>query len=87
MERLLSCAPPEDSARSSPTRRCRRDKTKESMVELDKELRGILGNQPVTEEELSTAQKNQTLQLPGRWETDDGGCQFHRRNRDLRVAG
>ena len=38
---------------------------------LDKELRGILDNQPVTEKELSTAQKNQTLQLPGRWETDD----------------
>jgi len=47
------------------------DKTKESMMELDKELRGILDNQPVTEGELSTAQKNQTLQLPGRWETDD----------------
>lgn len=47
------------------------DKTKESMMELDKELRGILDNQPVTERELSTAQKNLTLQLPGRWETDD----------------
>jgi len=47
------------------------DKTKESMMALDKELRGILDNQPVTEKELSTAQKNQTLQLPGRWETDD----------------
>jgi len=45
------------------------DKTKESMVEMDKELRGILGPRPITETELTTAQKNQTLSLPGRWET------------------
>ena len=42
------------------------DKTKESMVELDKELRGILGPQPITEEELTKAQKNQTLSCPAR---------------------
>jgi zinc protease len=47
------------------------DKTKESMIELDKELRGILEQQPVTAEELTTAQKNLTLRLPGRWETDN----------------
>ncbi|HZQ47041.1 MAG TPA: pitrilysin family protein, partial [Verrucomicrobiae bacterium] len=46
------------------------DKTKESMVELDKELRGILGKRPITEEELSMAQQNETLKLPGSWETD-----------------
>jgi zinc protease len=45
------------------------DKTKESMVEVDKELRGILGQRPITQEELTTAQKDQTLSLPGRWET------------------
>jgi zinc protease len=45
------------------------DKTKESMIEIDKELRGILGPRPTTGEELVTAQKNQTLSLPGRWET------------------
>ncbi|HXP62420.1 MAG TPA: insulinase family protein, partial [Dongiaceae bacterium] len=45
------------------------DKTKESMVEVDKELRGILGQRPITAEELTTAQKDQTLSLPGRWET------------------
>ncbi|MFO1512369.1 MAG: pitrilysin family protein [Verrucomicrobiota bacterium] len=45
------------------------DKTKESMIEMDKELRGILGPRPITAEELSTAQKNQTLSLPGQWET------------------
>jgi len=46
------------------------DKTKESLVELNKELRNILASQPITEKELSNAQKNQTLQLPGSWETD-----------------
>ncbi len=46
------------------------DKTKESMVEMDKELRGILGKRPITEEELMLAQKNETLKLPGSWETD-----------------
>jgi zinc protease len=45
------------------------DKTKESMVELDKELRGILGGNPPAPEELDKAQKNLTLQLPGRFET------------------
>jgi zinc protease len=47
------------------------DKTKESLIELEKELRNILGKQPITEKELNTAQKNQTLQLPGMWETDN----------------
>jgi zinc protease len=47
------------------------DKTKDSMIEMDKELRGILGPRPLTEEELVTAQKNQTLTLPGSWETLD----------------
>ncbi|MDB6017918.1 MAG: peptidase domain protein [Pedosphaera sp.] len=47
------------------------DKTKESMVELDKELHGILGSRPITEDELGTAQKNKTLKLPGTWETND----------------
>jgi zinc protease len=45
------------------------DKTKESLVELDKEMRGILGPKPITPEELAIAQKNQTLSLPGQWET------------------
>ncbi len=46
------------------------DKTKQSMVEMSKELRAILDARPITAEELVTAQKDQTLQLPGRWETD-----------------
>jgi len=45
------------------------DKTKESMIEVDRELRGILGPRPVTADELSKAQANLTLTLPGNWET------------------
>jgi zinc protease len=45
------------------------DKTKESVAELDKEFRGILGNRPVTAEELANAQANATLRLPGSRET------------------
>ncbi|HTI03808.1 MAG TPA: pitrilysin family protein [Gemmatimonadales bacterium] len=47
------------------------DKTKESMIEVDKELRGILGPRPITADELSKAQANLTLSLPGTWETMD----------------
>lgn len=47
------------------------DKTKESLVEMNKELHGILGQRPITEDELITAQKNETLALPGSWETID----------------
>ena len=45
------------------------DKTKESLAELDKELRGILKDQPITPAELSRAQASLTLTLPGSWET------------------
>jgi zinc protease len=45
------------------------DKTKESMVEMDKELKAILGKIPITQDELTKSQQNQTLQLPGAWET------------------
>ena len=47
------------------------DKTKESMIEVDRELRGILGTRPVTADELAKAQANLTLTLPGNWETMD----------------
>jgi zinc protease len=47
------------------------DKTKESMIELNKELHGILGDRPITAEELTKAQKSETLALPGSWETID----------------
>ncbi len=45
------------------------DKTKESIAEIDKELKGVVGKQPVTAEELVKAQKDQTLKLTAAWET------------------
>jgi len=45
------------------------DKTKESLVEVNKELRGILADRPVTGEELAQIQANETLALPGSRET------------------
>ncbi|MGH7544245.1 MAG: M16 family metallopeptidase [Gemmatimonadota bacterium] len=45
------------------------DRTSESMLEIAKELRGIRGEIPITEDELSKAQARQTLMLPGQWET------------------
>jgi zinc protease len=45
------------------------DKTKESVRELLKEMRGIQGEHPVTADELKSAQDSITLSLPGRWET------------------
>ena len=47
------------------------DKTRESLMEIDKELRGILGQHPISADELTKAQKDETLALPGRWETID----------------
>jgi zinc protease len=45
------------------------DKTKESMVEINKELRGIVGDHLVSEDELAKIQANETLSLPGSRET------------------
>ena len=45
------------------------DKTKESMVELMKEYKGVAGAKPITEEELKDEQSNTTLGLPGTFET------------------
>jgi zinc protease len=47
------------------------DKTKESLVEMNKEFRGILGDHPVTQDELARIQANETLSLPGSRETTD----------------
>ena len=41
------------------------DKTRESMVEIDRELRSILKDRPVTPREFSFAQESMTLSLPG----------------------
>ena len=46
------------------------DKTMESMQEISMELNGILTDKPATPEEVDRAQKNQTLTLAGRWETN-----------------
>jgi zinc protease len=45
------------------------DKTKESMVELVKEYKGIVDSRPITAEELKDEQGNSTLGLPGSFET------------------
>jgi zinc protease len=45
------------------------DKTKESLAELNKELRGILGDHPLTQAELAAIQDSETLSLPGSRET------------------
>ncbi|HTW57680.1 MAG TPA: pitrilysin family protein [Terriglobales bacterium] len=45
------------------------DKTKESMIELVKEYRGIVGDKPITAEELKDEQDDATLALPGMFET------------------
>ena len=45
------------------------DKTKDALVELDKELRGIVKDRPIQPDELSRSQASLTLTLPGSWET------------------
>jgi zinc protease len=47
------------------------DKTKESLAEMNKEFRAILSDRPVTADELSRIQANETLSLPGSRETLD----------------
>ncbi len=45
------------------------DKTMESMAEIKRELTEYLGDNPATEEEINKVKNNNTLSLPGRWET------------------
>ena len=47
------------------------DKTKESLVEINKELLGILTDKPVAAAELAKTQDQETLELPGSRETLD----------------
>ena len=47
------------------------DKTKESLVELNKELRGVVGDHPLSEAELKAIQDSETLSLPGSRETQE----------------
>jgi len=46
------------------------DKTKETILEIQKELASIISDKPVTADEFSRVQKNMLLQLPGMWETN-----------------
>lgn len=46
------------------------DKTKESIIEMQKELTQYVGDKPATEQEFNKAQKNAVMQLPGTWETN-----------------
>ncbi len=45
------------------------DKTSGAMTEIQKELTGIVGSKPATEDELARAKAAETLTLPGQWET------------------
>ncbi len=45
------------------------DKTKESIEEIEKELKAITAEEPPTKEETQKAKKNKTLKLAGQWET------------------
>ncbi len=47
------------------------DKTKEAIEEMKKELTQFVGEKPPTPDELKKVKLNQTLELPGRWETID----------------
>ncbi len=46
------------------------DKTKESVIELQKEINAYVGDKQATEAEFKKAQTNAVLQLPGIWETN-----------------
>jgi zinc protease len=46
------------------------DKTKDAITEIIGEMKGLQGDKPVTADELQKAQKSQTLELPGSWETN-----------------
>ena len=45
------------------------DKTKESMLEVVKEIRDVAGARPVSGEEFESIMRNMTSRLPGRFET------------------
>ncbi len=45
------------------------DRTAESLAEMRDEVQQVISDRPVTVDELARAQNNQTLALPGRWET------------------
>ncbi len=46
------------------------DKSRESVEELMKEFKQIVGDNPITQEEFAKTTQNTVLQLPGQWETN-----------------
>ena len=61
------------------------DKTKESVQELLKELRGIRGERPVTADELKAAQDSMTLHAARPVGDERRGAGLDRRDRALRL--
>jgi zinc protease len=47
------------------------DKTKESVQEITKEFKAIVAEKLITQQEYERSKNNTSLQLPGRWETND----------------
>ncbi|HKR64537.1 MAG TPA: hypothetical protein VJZ00_12465 [Thermoanaerobaculia bacterium] len=45
------------------------DKTKEAIVEVQKEIRGVAGERPVAGEEFTSMLRSQVMRLPGAYET------------------
>ena len=45
------------------------DKTKESMIEVAREIAAIAGERPIAGEEFASIMRTQTMSLPGRFET------------------
>jgi zinc protease len=47
------------------------DKTKEAIVEVQKEIRGVAGERPLVGEEFASIMRNQTMRVPASFETLD----------------
>ena len=47
------------------------DKTKDAMMEIQKEIKGVTSDNPITLAEFEKDKENQSLSLPGTWETMD----------------
>jgi len=54
------------------------DKTAEALTEIDKEIRAIRKDKPVTQQELDMMTKGQVLALPGQFETNDAFVRYLR---------
>jgi len=62
------------------------DKTKESLIEMNKEFHDVVGSRPLSQEELEKVQANETLSLPGSRETQNAVA-VHPGPRAIWVAG